>query len=225
MWQNYKVKVHNVTEKQKEFLFRNIDIARYCYNWGLAYCNNEYKEGRPNPTKVDLTLAFTKYKNQKGNEWLKEVESSVSRFALFNVKTAFVKFFNKINRYPKFHSRKSSKKNFQVRGERIRFHGENNRYIHIPGAGTDPDMKFDLKNHNIPVGPNIKYSRVVISFDGDDFWISLSIEFRDAIKLFGYTEPIGIDVGIRTTATLSNGIVFEAPDQKRVKVLENRIHA
>lgn len=214
--------MHNLTDEQKRFILSSANTYRFCYNWGLAYCNRLHEEGQKKcPTFFEMCTAFTGYKQNPENKWLYAYDSTMCRYALKNVRRAFDNFFEGRSRYPKFHSKKKSKVVFHTRGDTLIFH-KGGRYVHIPGSGRSPSMWFDCKNHNIPIGPNIKYDNVAVTYDGIDFWLSVSISLYAPIEYEGYTEPIGIDVGIRTTATLSNGITFDRPDKYRLGILENR---
>lgn len=223
MWRNYKIKLHNITEDQRRLLFKTINAFRFTYNWGLNYRKTKYFETGKGPSKYEMLSEFTAFRNQPGNEWLLEIESSTCRYALMNVNNAYNMHFVKNNRWPKFHTKKKAKKSFQVRNDRLRFCGKNNRYVRIPGFGRSDEMLIDCKRHSIPVGPNVKYHNVCITYDGIDFWLSLSVSSHNPIVYHHKVDDVlGIDVGFRTSAYLSNGVEFEAPDQDRLKLLENR---
>ena len=220
-WQNYRIKLHNLSEDKINKIFDIANTFRFCYNWGLEFCNKAYKEGRRHPTLVDMTSAFTEFRNSEGNEWLLEYNVATCRYAFMNVRNAFEKFFNKHCRYPRFKSKKNAEVKFKVDGNKISFHGENNRYIHIPGLGRRICDLIDCKSHNIPVGANIKYHNVYIKYDGIDFWLSLSVETEiDILEATG--EPLGIDVGFRNPAVLSDGTMYDPPNKHRLGILNNR---
>ena len=81
--------------------------------------------------------------------------------------------------------------------------------------------------HNIPIGENIKYFNPKLSFDGDNFWFSVSVEIDDYNNNDKEkTEPIGIDLGIKTLATCSNGKSYNKPNinkhKKKLKRLQKQ---
>lgn len=219
----YKIKLHNITDKQRQFLMNTSDVYRFCYNWGLNCWNEYFKETGKWPYFLGLSKAFTEFRAKPENWWLRKIELSTCRYALKAVENAF-KMFSIIdtNRLPKFHSKKNSSVRFHVRGDTLRFHGENGRYVRIPGSGHDPDMLIDCKKHKIPYGKNIKYDNVNVTYDGDDFWLSLSVRVYKPLIFFPYNPPIGIDVGVRTTAALSDGTIFDGPNKQYLDTLENR---
>lgn len=222
-WQNYRIKLHNLSEEKINAIFDIANAFRYCYNWGLEFCNTAYAEGRRHPTLIDMTTAFTEFRNREGNEWLQKYNVATCRYALMNVRTAFEKFFNKFCRYPKFKSKKYAEVKFKINGCKLSFHGDGNRYAHIPGLGRRQSDLIDCKKHNIPVGPNVNYHNVYIKYDGIDFWLSLSVEtFVEEEEMKAYGEPLGIDVGYRTSAALSDGTMYDPPNKHRLNVLDNR---
>lgn len=228
MWERHKIMLHNITDKQDELLRKMIGAYRYFYNWGWYFRENYYKEHghSPNLKKV-VQPALSRLRYEEGNEWMLEINLETCRYALKDLYFAYDTFFKGINKFPRLKSKKKSKKSFKVRADCLAFYGENNRYVRIPGFGRDKDMLIDCKKHNIPVGKGIKYYDVRITFDGDNYWLSLSIQRQDNITTIltdeNSTDPIGIDVGIRTSAYLSNGKKYDPPDAHRLAVLNNRI--
>lgn len=86
---------------------------------------------------------------------------------------------------------------------------------------------IDCGNHNIPFGKNIKYDNVRIKFDGVNYWMSLSVKTIIPIvcnnTIDNDDDVVGIDIGIRTSAYLSNGKSFDGPNEKRLRILDDRL--
>ena len=175
-WTFYRTKIHNVSDSQKQTMISICNTFRFCYNWAVAL----YKENLEKQIYMsffDLTDEFTKFRNLPGNEWLLDYDLNTCRFALANAHQAFENYLNRRTDFPKFKTKKHSKMTFQVRGERIAFFGDDNRYLRIPGLGRSrKGNSLDCKHHRIPVGPDIDYYNTVITYDGKDFWLSLSIK-------------------------------------------------
>lgn len=224
VWRNYKIKLHNLSDEQKQRIFDISNVFRYCYNWALNYFNTTYKETGAHKTFIDATSEFTKFRNQPGNEWLLDYNVGTCRGAIKNAKNGLEKFFKHLCRYPRFKSRKHNKGiRFKVPGDRVSFRGENGRYIHIPGMGYKKKDFLDCKRHRIPIGPGIEYKNVYISFDGLHYWVTMSVkETIESPEPIENTTVIGVDVGVRKSAVLSNGMVFERPDEVRLGILEHR---
>lgn len=228
MWKYYKVKIHNISEEQEKFIVETSDVYRYCYNWGLNFNIKRYEETRKYVSFVDMVSAFREFRNSSGHEWLSKYDSTTCIYAFKDVLNAFKKFWNYNQGYPKHKSRKKSRIGFKLRGERLRFIGEKGRELVIPGFTKIEGKKnskekiVSLKRHNIPFGKGIVYHNARISYDGISYWLSLSIEFPDEKIEKPIGDPVGIDVGIRTSAYLSNGEYYKSPKSDRLTLLFNR---
>lgn len=200
------------------------DTYRFCYNWGLAF-SNKYKETnfQTTPSFITLSDEFTKYRDT--HPWLQDFDINTCRYALMNVVEAFDNFFSGVSRYPKFKSKKrrECERKFKVRGDRLTFWGKYHQYVHIPGFGRFKKDRIYCGRHTIPTGQNVEYHNPYIKFDGDNFWLSLSIcmEVDDPIERDPW-NVVGIDVGIRTTAYLSNGTTFDLPSNTALPMLQHR---
>lgn len=225
IWKNYRIMLHNLTDFQKERILTASNIRRFLYNWALEICNKSYEETGKIPNYQTLSRLFTEYKKMPGNEWLDKENVTVCRYAFIDLANAFHKFFNKSCKHPIFKCKKSDSIRFAVRSDDVSFKGDDGRYAFIPVLSSRKGDLIDCGNHNIPFGKGISYKNTRIKFDGNNYWLSLSVkvpvDYHQNIMIFD-DNVVGIDVGIRTSATLSNGKVYNRPDQKKLSVLENR---
>lgn len=223
IWKNYRIKLYP-NEEQFKTLMSICDTFRYCYNWGLAFCNRYRVLNQMSmPSLYVISDAFTAYRNT--HPWLQDFDINTCRYALMNVLDAFNAFYEHRCKYPKFKDKKhfiDVRRKFKVRGDRLTFWGEYKEYVHIPGFGRfKKDRIYCGKNHNIPIGSNVKYDNVYIKYDGLAFWLSLSVQTEVDDPINTSTEIIGIDVGIRTSAYLSNGLSFTI-DNPRLRLYDKR---
>lgn len=216
----FKVKLYP-TDNQKKEIDHNISISRAVYNLALEMQNTIYENGGKYISYFAMTTEFSRMRNHDLDKaWLKSISVNTIRTTLRNLDNAFMKFFNKINRYPKYKSRKHSKKSFSVRSDRTHIYGE---YIRISGLN---DAMILAKNHRIP--SNKRLYNTVVSFDGYNYWFSGSIEY-DIIDTNGIekSDPIGIDVGIVNMITTSDGKIYKFSDcskyEKRLKRQQRRL--
>lgn len=165
-------------------------------------------------------------RNSEEFGWLKEYNVTTERYALKDLLQAFQKFFLGINRYPKMKTKKKHSYKCSIRDDRIRFKGENGNLVFIPGISLDINDLIDCDNHNIPHGSHIEYNNVRIKFDGVCYWLSLSVKVRQPIvcdiPYYPTGEGLGVDVGVRTSAYLSDGTECPAPNRARIKNLFKR---
>lgn len=223
----YKVKLYDLTDLQKQ---RILDLAKVCcfvYNWGIDFCKSYYNGhyGKVHYKTMSMYLAKELDENPK-LAWILNCSQKHTRDAVLkDLEDAFKRYDNPAlkTRFPRYKSLKAYRLRAPIRYNRISFKGENNRYIRLPGISDRYSGYIDAKDHGIPVGPYIKYENARIKFDGNDYWLSIAVKVKVPFEIPKPTgEGFGIDVGIRTSAVLSNGIEFERVDPHRLKVLCNR---
>ena len=207
------------TEEQIKLINCNINSYRAIYNIALDLQNRNYNDGNSYITYFDMCKIFSDMRNNNPEyEWFKQIQLSTIRQALRDLDNAFKNFFNNKTRYPRFKSKKRSKKFFTTRSERTNV---KDHYIRIPGIGL-----VEGKNHNIP---NTRLFNTGLSFDGYDYWFYCQIE-TDTIEPQFYIKnrtPIGIDVGIRNMITTSTGDYYHFSNtrkyEKRLKRQQRRL--
>lgn len=217
----YRIKLYP-SEEQIELLQLNINSYRAIYNIGLDIQNRNYDNGNSYIKYFDMCKIFSDMRNNKIEfQWFKLIQLSTIRQALRDLDNAFKGFFNKIARYPKFKSRKRSKKFFTTRSDRT--HSIDN-YIKIPGIGL-----IEAKTNPIP--KNARLFNTGVSFDGFDYWFYCQME-KDFVEIPANIindnrSPIGVDVGIRNMITTSDGEYYHFSDtrklEKRLKRQDRRL--
>ena len=211
----FRIKIYP-TENQRLEINRNINISRSIYNLGLEMQNKSYENGKGYIKFYPLITEFSRMRNEdEDKKWLKGISVGSMRETLYNLDNAFKRFFKKQNRYPKFKSKKTCKKNFPIRSDRTHIIG---KYIQVSGLD---DKMILAKNHCIP--ENVKLHNTVISFDGYNYWFSCTIELDNDIEVYELdSDPIGIDVGIRNMITTSDGKFYKFSDCSRYEKKRKR---
>jgi len=210
---------------QKEIINKFVDMYRFVYNWGLALEEETYQKFLNGESEkrflyfFDLCAEFKKFKSIEENSWVCELPNTTARLALRDVIYSFQKFFKKINRYPKFKSKKRSVKTFKTRSDRFSFNDDGKlRFEGLPKAFVDAasdrvDLHFDCGFRDE------KFIQPSISIDNlGRYWVSFSVETECEVLDTPKTEPIGIDLGVKTTITLSIGEKFNKPKEKLEKI-------
>ena len=214
----HRIKIYP-TEEQIALINCNINSYRAIYNIALDLQNRNYNDGNRYIKYFDMCKIFSDMRNNNPEySWFKQIQLSTIRQALRDLDNAFNNFFNKKTRYPRFKSKKRSKKFFTTRSERTNI---KNNYIRIPGIGL-----VDGKDHHIP---NTRLYNTGLTFDGYNYWFYCQIE-TDTIETPLYIKdrtPIGIDVGIRNMITTSTGDYYHFSDtrkyEKRLKRQQRRL--
>lgn len=207
------------TKEQADKIIKYCNAARFAYNWAIALEQDNYKNGKKFLSGYDLQKEFTQFKKQDENEWLKEISGRALKIAILNAATAYDNFFKKHGKYPTFKTKKHSKMSCATHEGTILIERKRIRCEKLGWISTH--------KHNIPIGENVKYCNPKLSFDGDNFWFSVAVEMSDYDNNNSdKTEPIGIDLGIKTLATCSNGKSYHKPNinkhKKKLKRLQKK---
>lgn len=187
---------------QRTLLAKSCGTARFAYNWGLQQLKEvlEHNRNKPElkvkvPSAIDLHKLFcAEVKPEK--PWIYEVSKCSPQYALRNVRDALDRFFKEPDKgFPRF-KKKGQRDSFTVDGSVT----VGDRWVQVPRAGK---LKtFERLNFG-----TLKPKSLTISRQADSWFVSFKIEISTAEK----REPInsvGVDLGIKELATLSNGEVF-----------------
>ena len=170
--------------------------------------------------------------NNSDKSWIKDVSSKAVKEALHNANKAFDKFFKGKAGFPNFKKKHGSKNSMyfvnQCNSSKLKDGFVNYNYtvvverhrIQIPTLGF---VRIKEKGY-IPCGT--KVSSGTIKLEAGRFYISVLVEV-DENQVNGKlkkNEPIGIDLGIKETAILSNRIIYPNINKtQRIKKLEKQL--
>ena len=196
----YKTEI-SPNNKQKTLLAKNAGAARFAFNWAL----NRIKEGISKPNAIQLHKEWNVWKKENIN-WWKQVSKCSPQEALRNCDTAFNNFFRRCKQkkgkkgFPRFKSKKSGLGSFRLTGT-IKVASN---YVQLPRLG-----KLKLKEHNyLPL--NAKILSATVSERAGRWFVSLQVEEVLETK-FKPEAIVGVDLGIKTLATCSDGQTFANP--------------
>ena len=183
------------TKEQEKQLIKSAGTARFIYNWTLDKQETNFKAGEKFISDNDLRKELTQLKKTQ-LFWLNEVSSNVAKQAVKDACDAYKRFFKKLAKKPKFKSKKKSKLSFYNDCTKLKF---KQNLVLIEKVGW--------VSCNEPL-LNQKFSNPRCSFDGKYWYLSVGIEVKEqTVKLTN--EVIGIDLGIKDLAVVSNGLVFK----------------
>lgn len=195
-----RIRIKPNKEQETQFL-EFCNTARFAYNESLAFHNRKYREDGSYATIQECIkhLQDLKYNNPKYS-FLLAVPEAVTKQAIKDLDKAFRNFFSYKDKgfeLPNFKKRNRCKKSFYQRTDNFRQVDE----THIKITGIKTPVK--IKRCSIPE----KVLNTRISFDGKYWYLSFSVETE--IEKVGLTgETIGIDLGIKELATVSDGTVY-----------------
>ena len=199
---SYKYRIYP-NKKQRELLEKHFGCVRWVYNWGLEKKIEAYQRDKKRLSYFTLTGELTKLKKKKDFQWLREVNSQSLHMALRNLDNAFTAFFRKHSKFPKFKKKKQNRGSFQV-PQRLKLSGNK---LTIPKI---PNIKIKLSR---PIKGKIKTATISRTLTNKYFVSILVEQDKELPKKPKITEKstIGIDLGIRHFATISDGRKIENP--------------
>ena len=114
------------TENQKVSLAKAFGTTRWVWNHFLALINQTYKDTGKGIAKYDMIKQLPRFKKEKDTEWLKETYSQSLQSVCLNLSRAFVNFFEKRAKYPRFKSKLGKQsliypQNVKIDGNKIYF--------------------------------------------------------------------------------------------------------
>ena len=219
------------TTAQQEYFAKACGVSRFAYNWALATWNSQYKdwkeaeeEAKKNgtinllskPKEYELRKQFNEIKGEQ-YPFVKEITKCAVQQSIKDVGIAFVRFFKKTSNYPQFH-KKGRHDSFYMDNVSFKVVGKR---IHIPKLGW-VKMRENLRFYG-------KIMSATVSRIADSWFVSIQVNvpFNSlpvAKKLYSENQAVisetearvtgtltipsqlkvvGIDLGIKTMATLS----------------------
>lgn len=195
MLKGYKYRIFP-SDSQQEQLSNFFGCSRFIYNLGLETKIAAWVSQRKNLSCFDLINQIVELKNTDA-DWLSDVPAQMLQMSLRNLDNAYTTFFRG-GGFPKFKS-KSNKQSIQFpQGIKLNFKNET---IFIPKL-KQVKCIFDREF----VG-TIKTTTLSKTITGK-YFVSILVENQDQIpekKPVVETTTVGIDLGIKTLAVLSDG--------------------
>lgn len=221
MYRSAKIRLKPTPEQ--EVLFRkSAGVARWAYNFYLAENERVYREYLENGKIGDQSISAFSLCKHINNElkptthsWLKEVSNNVMKRAVKDAETAMKRGLRGISSRPVYKSKRTSKPSFYVNYESLRSTANGFQGERLGTVKTAEDLP------RIPSG--VKYSNPRVTFDGFYWYLSVSYEVEvNKVRLDDLV--LGVDVGIKDLAIVSNGKVYKNINKtKRVRKLEKRL--
>ena len=208
----------NPTNTQKEQIKQTCGCCRKVYNIMLDRKISAYKDGKQKISTYDLIKELVPLKEELA--YLKEVPSQTLQQAIVNMGNAFDQFYKRGNKgYPKF-KKKGARDSFRIPVTCAIDY--DNWTIKVAKIGI---IRF-FKGHNKRIDGKIK-SYTISHTSTDRYFISVLYEVEDRKKL-NNNKSVGIDVGIKDFAVLSDGKVFESQkylkrNLRKLKVLQRTV--
>jgi putative transposase len=200
-----------VNNSQRTMLAQHCGVARHAWNWGLGLTKKILDHNKANPedkikfpTAVDLhkwLVAMVKPEN----EWYYEVSKCAPQYALRQLSEAWRRAFNKQSSPPKF-KKKGKSDSFTVDGS-IRVE---TKRVRLPVIGWIKTYEWLPREFLKAFAPK----SFTISRTANRWFISWKMEVSPTLT-DKIVPGVGVDLGVKTLATLSTGEVFEGAKSYR----------
>jgi putative transposase len=179
---------------------KHAGVSRHAWNWGLEQTQKALENKELIPSAITLHKRLVA-EVKKVNPWYYEVSKYAPQQALRNLETSWKRCFKKISKQPKF-KKKEVKDSFYLEGK-IQIQGNK---IKLPNLGW-------IRTHEIL--PDILKgesgtANVTISEKAGKWFISYKTNHLPE-KTEKKLDCVGVDLGIKALATLSDGTTFENP--------------
>ncbi|MGI6079163.1 MAG: RNA-guided endonuclease TnpB family protein, partial [Fastidiosipilaceae bacterium] len=195
----YKFRIYP-TKEQEILINKTFGCCRFVFNHFLAKWDNTYKEAGKGLTYNSCSAQLTQLKKEL--TWLKEVDSIAIQSSLKNLADAYSRFFKKQNDRPRFKSKKNKVQSYTTKHTNGNIAIVDNK-IKLPKLGwirfaKSRELEGRILNATIRRNPSGKY------------FVSILVE-TEVQELPKTNSAVGIDVGLKDFAILSDGTVYSNP--------------
>lgn len=219
---SYKYRLYP-TEEQRVLLAKHFGCSRWIYNYALDKKVKAYQTTKESISRFTIQKDIPKLKQSEETNWLKEVNSQSLQASLENLDKAFTKFFRDKKGFPKFKSKHDNRQSFSA-----------------PQNGI---VDFETNTISLPKFKNPIKCKLHRKFEGNSktvtisktptgkYFVSVLVEVNKELpklKPIDENKAVGIDLGIKTFAVLSDGEEIQNPKHlkaalKRLKKQQRRV--
>ena len=197
----------NPTEEQKARIRRTIGTCRYVYNFYLGHNKALHDNGEKFMTGKSFSVWLNNeyIPNNPDKAWIKEVYSKAVKRSIEDGCTAFTRFFKHQSDFPKFKKKgKSDVKMYFVRNNPKDCQCERHR-LKIPTLGW---VRIKEKGYIPTTKDGYMIRSGTVSVKAGRFYVSVLVEIPDVNIDNNSNEGIGIDLGLKDLAIVSNGKTY-----------------
>ena len=195
----YKYRIYP-TKRQEVLIAKHLGCCRFLYNYALDKKVKAYQKDKANISRYQIQAELPMMKKSDEYHWLSEVNSLSLQAALANLDSAFVKFFREKKGFPKFKSKKENRQSFSI--------PQNTRVNYDEGKVYIPKFKEGIKACFHRKFEGCIKTSVITRTPTHKYFISILVEVNEQdakAKPISENKAVGIDLGIKTFAVLSDG--------------------
>ncbi len=196
----------NLNPEQDVYFRKACGTSRFVFNWGLA----EWKRHKAEqPTEEYGVMAIKKDFNAiKGEKfsWVYDVAKDVAEGAFTNLAAAFKNYYDSKNGkrmgarvgFPRFKAKKDRRQSFRLNNDKIKVA---DHALCVPKLGW-VNMSEKLRFSG-------KIKGAVVSKEANRWYVSITVEMEQPAPIQFAKPSVGIDVGVKTLAVLSDGKQYD----------------
>lgn len=208
------------TEEQKLQLAKFFGSARFVYNLGLETKMRAWASARKNFTCIDLANQLKELKDTEA-QWLQDCPSQTLQMALRNLDNAYTQFF-KGGGFPKFKSKHKRQSIQFPQGVKVEFENSTIILPKLRGVNCIFHRQFNGDIKTVTVSKTVT----------NKYFVSILVDNQKELpkkKPIKEETAVGIDMGVKTFATLSNGHIIANPrclrkNLKRLRVEQRKLN-
>jgi putative transposase len=252
-YKSYKIRLE-LNDKQDTLANKHAGVARHAYNWGveiyLSLLDKNYKLHKEEKEEIKFPSAIDLHKKlvaevKSQNEWYYEVSKYSPQESLRDLDKALKNYFRKlksgeIKKLKDAYIKKKTKNGGVVNYNQLNNIGKpkykkkgsfDSFYLEgdIKVLGNKIKLpKFGLIKMSETIYINDAIKNVKISKVAGHWFVSFKIEFENNVK-YNKEGCIGVDLGIKNLATLSNGVVFKGSNpfrkyKRKLKIEQRKLN-
>jgi putative transposase len=206
---------------QETYFQRACGVARFSWNWALAEWHRQYAahladKSLPKPSQLALRRQLNAIKRTEF-PWMLEVSKTAPQTAIINLGIAFKNFFEDLAKFRRGEIRRKDirRPTFKKKGQHDSFRADNGpdtfecnrRRIKLPVIGW-VRMREALRFVGRPLS-------VTISRVAHRWFANIAVEVEHEPPVRENQAAVGVDLGVKAMATLSDGTVFKGPKALR----------
>ena len=213
----------NPSEEQKVKIHKTIGTCRYVYNFYLDHNKALHNKGEKFMTGKSFSVWLNNeyIPDNPDKIWIKEAYSKAVKKSIEDGCTAFTRFFKHQSAFPNFKKKgKSDVKMYFVKNNPKDCRCERHR-LNIPTLGW---VRIKEKGYIPTTKDGWKIKSGTVSIKAGRYYVSVLVEIPDAKIVNNSNDGMGIDLGLKDFAIVSNGKTYKNINKSaRVKKLEKKL--
>ena len=192
------------TKEQETLIAKTIGCSRFVFNYFLNAWNTVYRTTGKGLSYSMCSRQLPELKERY--DWLREVDAHALQSSLKDLADSFDRFFKKQNQAPRFKSKRNAVQSYKT---------------NIEKKNQCPDVSLSGNKVKLPKLGWVRFansramdgrilSATIRRMPSGAYFVSLLVECTT--EAFAQTgSAVGIDVGLATFATLSDGTIYDNP--------------